>query len=79
MIEVRIDFDEIDNIRELNYTYGNRIAENIKEKMLYFLSLKLNLPPTHNWDTFKEFYQYLHFKDCKNLNQKTVGLAMMNF
>ena len=30
MIEVRIDFDEIDNIRELNYTYGNRIAENIK-------------------------------------------------
>ena len=57
MIEVRIDFDEIDNIRELNYTYGNRIAENIKEKMLYFLSRKLNLPPTHNWDTFKEVYQ----------------------
>lgn len=65
MIEVRIDFDEIDNIRELNYAYGNRIPENIKEKMLYLLSLKLNLPPTHNWDTFKEFYQYLHFKELQ--------------
>lgn len=41
MIEVRIDFDEIDKIRELNYAYGNRIPENIKKKDAIFFIAKI--------------------------------------
>lgn len=59
MIEVRLDFDEIKRMNFLD----DYIPDDIRERLILFLSHKLNLPLRIGWDAFRDFYRHLFFKE----------------
>lgn len=67
MIEVELDFNELK--KEKLYFDNSYTPKNIEEKLLLFLSEKLNIPLRKGWDAFEDFFWLLRYKEWETFEE----------